>query len=733
MMQTEKKSPRVDRKSTWTGLLLVLVAAVTVEATSLIQYFYVQRGIREEASRMASSQIRATQDQILDVIDQAEMAVRNNAWITQWSLSYPDSLKYVSRRIIEENDVVVGSTVAMVPNYYHSRPLFAPYYYSDGDSLCFRSLATSFYNYPAQEWFRVPLEKNEGYWSEPYIDVGGGEMLMTTFSLPIKDKRNRTAAILTADVSLDWLSDLVDSSKIFPHMYPHAINILISREGRIMVSPSQELIMQKTVDELVGMMKDSVTFRAVSQAMQAGESGSKSVYFRGGTCEVYYAPITRTGWSMCILIPHKDIYGQMRKIGWLVRILQLLGLAMLILILRSFVLGQSRLRELNERKKSMESELRVAQGIQMSMVPNVTSATQTRDNLDIAATIVPAKEVGGDLYDYYFRGNKLFFCIGDVSGKGVPAALVMAVTRTVFRAVSAHESDPARIVKAMNDSLTEMNENNMFVTFFCGVLDLGSGHLRYCNAGHNPPMILTDAIRPLPVTPNLPLGILHGMDYVGQEVDLTADDALFLYTDGLTEAENASHEQFGEDRTKKALHGRKSSDAHLSLIRDKVSEFVGDAPQSDDLTMLFRHYLGPIHLGKNASRLMMINDIRQLSRLPGFVEQAVAGTEMDPAAVSNLNLALEEAVANVIEYAYPEGKEGPVELTAFRDAEAVHFILSDRGQPFDPTAAPEADVHAGLTERRIGGLGIHLVRSIMDAVCYERKDGWNILTMTKKI
>ena len=115
-MQTEKKSPRVDRKSTWTGLLLVLVAAVTVEATSLIQYFYVQRGIREEASRMASSQIRATQDQILDVIDQAEMAVRNNAWITQWSLSYPDSLKYVSRRIIEENDVVVGSTVAMVPN-----------------------------------------------------------------------------------------------------------------------------------------------------------------------------------------------------------------------------------------------------------------------------------------------------------------------------------------------------------------------------------------------------------------------------------------------------------------------------------------------------------------------------------------------------------------------------------------------------------------------------------------
>ena len=135
----------------------------------------------------------------------------------------------------------------------------------------------------------------------------------------------------------------------------------------------------------------------------------------------------------------------------------------------------------------------------------------------MAATIVPAKEVGGDLYDFFIRDEKLFFCVGDVSGKGIPAALVMAVTRTTFRNLTAQEDSPGRIVKAMNDNLCSMNESDMFVTFFCGVLDLAAGTLRYCNAGHNPPITLTNAIQPLPVVPNLPLGVIAGMDFQEQE------------------------------------------------------------------------------------------------------------------------------------------------------------------------------------------------------------------------
>ena len=728
MKHSSSSGKYIVRQSARTGLLLVLVAALTLAATSLIQSYYMQKGLQEEASRRADSHLNMTRDQILDVIDQAEMAVRNNVWIARWSLeNRVDSLPSVSRRIVEENDVVVGSTLALVPGFLRGHHLYAPYFYQSGDSLSFRSLATKEYDYPSKEWFAKAIDREEGYWSEPYVDTGGGEMLMTTFSLPIKDSRGKTAAILTSDISLDWLTDLVTSGKV----YPNAINVLISRQGRFMVSPQEELIMVKTVDEIISQMKDSVSFRKVYDAMLNGRSGNMPVYFRGEVCYLYYAPVEKTGWSMCILVPDKDIYGGMRRIGWLVRLLQLLGLAMVVLILRSFIRNQNRYNELNERKKRMEGELHIAQNIQMSMVPKTFPPFPDRNDLDLAAAIIPAKEVGGDLYDFFIRDGKLFFCIGDVSGKGVPAALVMAVTRTTFRNIAARENSPGHIVTLMNDNLSAMNDNNMFVTFFCGVMDLSSGHLRFCNAGHNPPRILTDAIQALPVVPNLPLGVQKGMSYAEQDVLLGRDDAIFLYTDGLTEAENASHEQFGEARMDEALRGRKSAEAHLDNIEQHVSHFVGDAPRSDDLTMLFIHYLGG---GDSKPRhLTLHNDIKQISLLHGFVKDLAAEAGISPELCPSLNLALEEAVTNVILYAYPAGTDGTVDIDALLTGDELSFVISDSGKPFDPTKRGEVDIHADLAGRKIGGLGIHLIRSIMDTVRYERKEDRNILTITKKI
>ena len=713
------------RQSTWTGLLLVIVAALTLEATSLIQSYFTQKGLREEASRRADNQLTLIKDQILDVIDQAESAVRNNVWFATWSLNHPDTMHFVCRRIVEENDAVVGSTIALTPGYKPQRPLYAPYFYKQDGEILSRSLATETYDYPSKEWFRMPVEKKEGYWSEPYVDTGGGDMLMTTFSYPIRDPRGKVAAVLTADISLDWLTALVGENKV----YPNAYNIMLSRTGHFMVSPVAEMIMQKTVNEVVGQMRDSVHFKEVNRAMLAGETGSLPVWFRGNDCYIYYAPVERTGWSMCTLIPESDIYGASRRIGWLVKFLQVLGLAMLVVILRSYVRNQSKVNDLNERKRRMEGELRGAREIQMSMVPEKFPPFPERNDLDLAATLVPAKEVGGDLYDFYIRDGKLFSCIGDVSGKGIPASLVMAVTRTTFRNLSAREDSPGRIVKEMNDNLSAMNDNNMFVTFFCGVLDLATGVLRYCNAGHNPPMILSDAIRLLPVEPNLPLGVLQGKEYVEQETRLYYDDALFLYTDGLTEAENAAHEQFGETRLIDALRGKKESEAHLENIKEQVSLFVGDAPQSDDLTMLFIHYLGQ----DAPRRLVLHNDIQQLSRLQEFIEEIGEAKGLDSGTVSQINLALEEAVTNVILYAYPEGTDGLVEIEARAGEKALEFVITDEGAPFDPTTRKDADIHASLENRPIGGLGIHLIRHIMDSVRYERADNKNILTITKKI
>ena len=720
------------RKSAGLGLLIVIVAAVTLEATALVQYYFSQKGIREEASMRAESQMEATRNQIMDVVNQTEAAVRNSIWIAQWALSVPDSLHRVAQRIVEDNPVVMGSTVALVPGYSPRHKLFSPYVFQKEGELVFRSLATEDYDYPSQEWFTKPIELDAGYWSEPYIDVGGGEVLMTTYSVPVKDLSGRTAAVLTADISLDWLTDLVGNVKV----YPTAYSMMISRDGRIMVCPDSSLVMQATVGELVSQMEDTATFGELTRTMLSGVSGSMAVDYGGKTSIVYFSPVERTGWSMSIVIPEEEIYSGIRRIGKMVFLLQILGLAMLALILWFLARSQIRYRELNERKDRVVRELQIASGIQMSMVPKIFPPFPERSDLDMSATIVPAKEVGGDLYDFYIRDEKLFFCVGDVSGKGVPASLVMAVTRTMFRTVSAHEDSPRRIVTQMNDSMSDMNESSMFVTFFCGVFDLTTAHLCYCNAGHNPPMLLTDQIRKLPVEANLPLGIMQGMVFIEQEIDLNRDDAIFLYTDGLTEAENAEKEQFGEERVVEVLHGRKSSDEHLKNISEQVRLFVGDAPQSDDLTMLFIHYLGADSSAiqvpaVSEHRIVLHNEVSQISQLEGFIEAVAKDRELDLSQTLNLNLALEEAVTNVVLYAYPQGTTGEVDVLARVGVDWIEFVVTDSGKPFDPTAAPAADTTASVSDRRIGGLGIHLVRTIMDSVHYERRGNKNILTMTK--
>ena len=724
-----KKASEAIRQWSRAGLMIIVVVVGTLEATSILQYAFSRKGLQEEANKRAESQLEATQNRIMDIINQAEAAVRNSVWIAQWCLAVPDSLHRVAQRIVEDNPVVVGSTVALVPGYLPKRPLFSPYVFQAEDgTLNFSSLATKEYDYPSQEWFSKALDKESGYWSEPYIDTGGGNILMTTFSMPIKDVNGTTAAVLTADISLDWLTDLVGNLTV----YPNAFNMVVSRAGQIMVCPVESLIMNNHIDDMIPQMDDTSATRELNRAMLSGQSGHTQIKYNGANNYVYFAPVERTGWAMSIVIPEDEIFRNLKNVGLIVTIFQVLGILLLILMFRSMFRHYMQNKKLNEKRERLEGELNIAKDIQMSMVPQSFPPFPDRHDLDMAADIVPAKEVGGDLYDYFVRDEKLFFCIGDVSGKGVPASLVMAVTRTTFRNLSAMEDSPGVIVRSMNESLSATNESGMFVTFFCGVLDLENGHLRFCNAGHNPPVLLTDSKKMLSVEANLPLGIMPGMDFKEQEMQFRYDDAIFLYTDGLTEAENSAHEQFGEERMLESLHGRKGAYEHLRCMEKKVSAFVAEAPQSDDLTMLFIHYLGkdPDIYGHH---LFMHNNIRQVSRIQDWLEAISPELGIDEMLIPGINLALEEAVTNVINYAYPKGTYGSIELDASLEGNELKFILSDSGKEFDPTLRPEADINAGVEDRPIGGLGVHLVRQIMDSVSYERKEGMNILTMTKNI
>lgn len=707
------------------GLMLFIVVVFALEATSLLQYFASRKAIAEEATHRAETQLNIAELQISDVVNQVETALRNNVWAVEQQLQRPDSLAALTVRLVHDNEVICGSTVAFTDKQ------LAPYSYLSGTEVLTSSLATEEYDYQHQEWFVKPLEINALYWSEPYFDEGGGNMLMTTCSIPVYRRDGRPAAVFTADVSLDWLTELVGSIKV----YPRAFSTLVSRDGQIMVCPVETLVMRQNVHQWAAATGDDAeSMHALNSALMSGQAGSMATRYRGAMHYVFFQPVDRTGWSMSIVIPEDDIFSGLKRLSSMVLLLQLLSVALLVYILWYTIKNQRNMQEVAANKNRLEGELHVARGIQMSMIPKIFPPFPERADIDMFAAVVPAKEVGGDLYDFYIRDNKLFFCIGDVSGKGVPASLVMAVTRSQFRTVSMHEQSPQRIVTVMNQSMADMNETNMFVTLFCGVLDLQSGHLRYCNAGHNAPvLVLPSGCKVLPVKANLPLGVLPEMSFVEQEADLACGTGLFLFTDGLTEAENSAKELFGDERLAAALDAGLDSHAQIDAMIRSVKGFVADADQSDDLTMLYLRFMNDHASEETERHLILHNDIQQIPQLAEFVESVAELAHLDVGLTMSLNLALEEAVTNVIMYAYPPGSDGLVDVEAVVRKGEIHFIVSDNGTPFDPTAAPEADISLDVEDRPIGGLGIFLVRNIMDEVHYSRSDdGKNILTMIKK-
>lgn len=391
-------------------------------------------------------------------------------------------------------------------------------------------------------------------------------------------------------------------------------------------------------------------------------------------------------------------------------------------------------------KERLQSELTIAHDIQMGMIP--TSFPQ-REDLDLFASMTPAKEVGGDLYDFIIEGDQLFFIIGDVAGKGVPASLYMAVTRTLFRNLAGNYQSAANIVREMNHAIASTNDSYIFVTIFVGVLDMNTHYLTYCNAAHNAPvMISTEGeCSLLEVDANLPIGIDDRYQYEEQRMDFPAGSALLLYTDGLTEAmyfaSDGSRKLFGEDRVLHDVEKNSKASAMevIDFLKQHVSVFADGTELGDDLTMLFVRHGKTKKTGTESSRrIIMKNEMTEVGRLRTFFFSVCRENNIDDDTAKTLNLALEEWVANVIGYAYPKGMRGHVEVTADVSDGMLTLVVKDHGTPFDPTRHAEVDIEAGLEERAIGGLGIHLMRTIMDSVEYQRTDdGYNRLTMTKQI
>ena len=772
------------RLSVRLSLWIVLFAALIFVGALSYMFHESRQAVRQEAISRATEILDNTVLRVNNILDRVVVASENFVWLPTRHLDAPDSMFVYSKRILVNNPDLNGCSIAFEPNYFKNRGrYFSAFSVNENGKIMTTQEGNKHYEYFYMDWYQLCKLLDRPCWTEPFLDYNPDDIyskeMITSYCMPMKDKDGQYVGTLSVDLSLSWLSKTISAVKPYPHSY----SIMTGRGGTFFVHPDTTKLFYETIfTETLDHPNEAVT--ELGHAMQRGEEGMRQLEIDGVDSYVFFKPLGTTGWSVAIVCPESDIFGGFNRLRHAVWAIVLTGLLLMLIIVSRVItkslkplttlasqaqviakgqfdkrlpddgrideIGQlshsfgdmqhsltnyiEELKKTTALKASLDSELQVAKNIQMSMLPKIYPPYPDRDDIEIFGQLDSAKEVGGDLFDFFIRDEKLFFCIGDVSGKGVPASLVMAVTRAQFRTVAAHEAMPDRIISELNEAMAEGNDSNMFVTLFVGALDLPTGRMRYSNAGHDAPILIGSGAGLLPCDANIPVGVMPGWKFTAQEANIDPGTTIFLYTDGLTEAENIDHKQFQEKRIFEVINKTQNEPKMLiEAMTDAVHDFVGDAEQSDDLTMLalqYKHMQADI---KYQRSLTLPNDVQAVPKLAEFVDIVCETVGFDMGTAMKMNLAIEEAVVNVMNYAYPAGVKGTVNIDAKASAEWVKFIISDSGAPFDPTAKAEVDTTLSAEERGIGGLGIHLIRQIMDSINYEREDGRNVLTLIKKL
>ncbi len=632
-MKTQKKN-RLSRRITWRVIGIILGINILIMASVLYVLMTVSEAQSELRTTYLVDDISNKLQSMLSIVDAA--AVNNVAEIEQ-NLDNPEHVYQALERELHDNKYYRGCFVAFKPNYYPSKGRWFEPYVSYKDSTIVRQqIGGADHNYFKYDWYTKGInikEGESGYLSDLYYDDDGAKTYVSTYVLPIHDSKGHIVGVYGIDFVMDWLVQSIEQE----------VREIKERE---MVENDPENP-NDTVDFFFCMIVDGkgqqiagshhIDDDKLKEILQADSASFQYIDINNSLHYVGSRQLEPTNWTLIVAQHWFMIYLQGIGLSIIVLFLMIVGIFLIFFTIKhsirratkplsyltesaeevakgnfntplptfkqndeitqlrdSFSTMQESLKQYIEEvkkgtaaKATYESELNIAHSIQMSMLPKMNPPFPDRTDIQLYGLLKPAKAVGGDLFDFFIHDEKLFFCIGDVSGKGVPGSLVMAVTRTLFRNIATHIHKANHIVKSMNENLCENNEQFMFVTLFVGVLDIQSGHLEYCNAGHNSPYIGHDM---MPCDPNLPLGIEVSWNFSLQQTTLPHGTTIFMYTDGLTEAENANHQLFDDSRVAdviNALEGDAAApEALISTMAAAVTRFVGDTEQSDDLTML---------------------------------------------------------------------------------------------------------------------------------------------------
>jgi sigma-B regulation protein RsbU (phosphoserine phosphatase) len=618
------------------SLLIVLLAAAIFIASLGFMFQQSQKSVHNEAIYRAEQVLDNTVQRVTNLLDRVQVATDNTDWLPVRHLNAPDSMFVYSRRILVNNPDLNGCSIAFEPYYFPERgKYFSAFSIQEDGVIRTTQEGNAGYEYFTFDWYQLAKLLDRPCWTEPYFDFNPQDIyskeMIASYCKPLKDENGKYVGTIAVDMSLGWLSETISAIKPYPHSY----SMMIGRGGTYFVHPDSTKLFYETIYTET-LEKDDPDRVALGKAMQAGEEGMKRMIMDDEDCYVLYKPLGETGWSVAIVCPVSDILSGYKRLRISVALIVILGLLLMLFLIsriirreleplgrltsqaRTIASGEfdkvlpddGRVDEIGELtrsfsgmqhslvsyveelkkttalKASIESELKVASDIQMAMVPRIFPAFPKLTNIDLYASMTPAKEVGGDLYDYFEQQNQIYLCVGDVSGKGIPASLFMAVTRNLFRIIAQQGHSPVEVAEQINTFLSQDNDQAMFVTMFIGRIDMSTGRFDFCNCGHNPPMV-DGTFLPLKYT-NRPLGLWDGVPFQGETIDDIRGRQLLLYTDGLNEAENDKQEILGNDRLLKLMEGAGKLSAREVIIRlqQAVERHRNGASPNDDLTLL---------------------------------------------------------------------------------------------------------------------------------------------------
>jgi sigma-B regulation protein RsbU (phosphoserine phosphatase) len=592
--------------------------------------------VRNEALNGAAQVLDNTVQRVNVLMQRVEIASDNFMWLPLRHLDVADSMFVYSRRILTCNPDLNGCSIAFEPDFFPDKGhYFSAYTYNDDGKFDTTQEGNPSYDYHYMDWYQAPKLLDEPVWIEPFVDFNPedvyAEEIIASYCRPMKDSKGHYVGTFSTDISMEWISKTISEVKPYPNSYC----IMIGQSGTFFVHPDTTKLLRESIFTPTLEHPDTALTN-LGHAMQRGETGVRKLVFEGKESYVFYKPLGITGWSVAMVCPASDIFGGYMRLYKIVIFIVIAGLILmrlafsriikrelkplntLALQAETIASGQfdktlprdnrideigkltqsfsdmqhslvnyiSELKRTTAVKASIESELKVASDIQMGMIPRVFPPFPERQDIDLYASMTPAKVVGGDLYDYFLQNERLYFCVGDVSGKGIPAAMFMAITRDLFRIIAQQNRSPWEIATMMNNFLVKDNDQSMFVTMFIGMVDLPKGRLEYCNCGHNVP-ILDGKFLEMGST-NQPLGLWECKAFEGEVIEDIRNRQLLVYTDGLNEAENDRQDRLGDERLLEAMQGTEqlTSEEVIHRLQIVVNNHRAGAEPNDDLTLL---------------------------------------------------------------------------------------------------------------------------------------------------